>query len=153
MNLYLHFILVNSEFNQGLADDLYEGQESEDNIKYLWEDEFKVSEPVKEFKIKNNAIYTLAGYLPDDKLFSFEIWDMTVIDCITETGTSMQFAVSKKLVKKTEKIVDEKAGETHMYFYLKDAIPMENPMNGVYIVKTDFPKELKKSKNQEDGNG
>ena len=32
MNLHLHFILINSEFNQGIADDLYEGQESEDNI-------------------------------------------------------------------------------------------------------------------------
>ena len=146
MNLHLHFILVNSEFNQGLADDLYEGQESEDNIKYLWEDEFKVSEPIKEFKIKNNATYTLAGYFPDDKPFSFEIWDMTVVDCITESGTSMQFAVSKKLVKKTEKKVNEKANETHMYFYLRDALPMENPMNGVYILKTDFPKELKKQK-------
>jgi hypothetical protein len=25
-------------------------------------------------------------------------------------------------------------------------MPMENPMNGVYILKTDFPKELKKQK-------
>ena len=146
MDLYLHFILVNSEFNQGLASDLYEGQESEDNIKHLWEDEFKVSEPIKEFKIKNNTTYTLAGYFPDDKPFSFEIWDMTVVDCITESGKSMQFAVSKKLVKKTEKVVKEKINETHMYFYLKDAMPMENPMNGVYILKTDFPKELKVSK-------
>ena len=147
MDLYLHFILVNSEFNQGLANDLYEGQESEDNIKHLWEDEFKVSEPIKEFKIKNNTTYTLAGYFPDDKPFSFEIWEMTVVDCITESGKTMQFAVSKKLVKKTEKVVKEKANETHMYFYLKDAMPMENPMNGVYILKTDFPKELKKQKN------
>ena len=146
MDLYLHFILVNSEFNQGLANDLYDGQESEDNIKHLWEDEFKVSEPIKEFKIKNNTTYTLAGFFPDDKPFSFEIWDMTVVDCITESGKSMQFAVSKKLVKKTEKVVKEKINETHMYFYLKDAMPMENPMNGVYILKTDFPKELKTSK-------
>lgn len=145
MNLHLHFILINSEFNQGLANDLYEGQESEDNIKHLWEDEFKVSEPIKEFKIKNNTTYTLAGYFPDEKPFSFEIWDMTVVDCITESGKSMQFAVSKKLVKKTEKVVKEKINETHMYFYLKDAMPMENPINGVYIVKADFPKELKKS--------
>ena len=143
MDLYLHFILVNSEFNQGLANDLYEGQESEDNIKHLWEDEFKVSEPIKEFKIKNNSTYTLAGFFPDDKPFSFEIWDMTVVDCITESDKTMQFAVSKKLVKKTEKVVKEKINETHMYFYLKDAMPMENPMNGVYILKTDFPKELK----------
>ncbi|MFL5764052.1 MAG: hypothetical protein ACJ77K_08935 [Bacteroidia bacterium] len=140
MNLHLHFILVNSEFNKGLADDLYNGEESEDNIKYLWEDEFQVSEPVKEFKIRNNAAYTLAGTI-GKKSFSYEIWDMTVIDCLTETGNTMQFAVSKKLLKKTERKGDEK--ETHVYFYLKDSIPMENPMNGVYISKTDFPKELK----------
>ena len=148
MNLHLHFILVNSEFNNGLADDLYNGEESEDNIKHLWEDEFLVSEPVKEFKIKNNSTYTLAGYFPDDTAFSFEIWDMTVVDCVTESGEEMQFAVSKKLVKKTEKVVKENTNETHMYFYLRDAMPMENPMNGVYIVKTDFPKELKKQKNE-----
>jgi hypothetical protein len=146
MNLYLHFILVNSEYNQGLADDLYEGQESEDNIKHLWEDELKVSEPVKEFKIRNNATYKLAGYFPDDSEFNFEIPDMTVCDCTTENGTAMQFAVSKKLLKKTEKTVNEKEGETHLYFYLRDALPMENPMDGVFIVKQDFPKELKKQK-------
>ena len=147
MNLYLHFILVNSEFNQGLADDLYEGQESEENIKYLWEDEFKVSERVKEFKIKNNAVYTLAGYYPDNNPFSFEIPDMTIIDCTTESGKNMQFTVSKKLLKKTDKVVEEKTGDTHLYFYLRDLQPLENPMNGIYIVKTDFPKELKKQKN------
>ncbi len=144
MNLHLHFILVNSEFNQGLAEDLYEGQESEDNIKHLWEDELLVSEPVKEFKIKNNAIYTLAGYFPDDKPFSFEIWDTTIVDCLTESGNQMQFAVSKKLLKKTEKTVDETTNDTHLYFYLRDGLPIENPMNGVYILKADFPKELKK---------
>ena len=146
MNLHLHFILVNSEFNQGLAEDLYAGQESEDNIKHLWEDEFKVSEPVQEFKIKNNAIYTLAGYFPNDVPFSFEIWDTTIVDCTTVAGTKMQFAVSKKLLKKTEKIVDEKNDETHLYFYLRDSLPMENPMDGVFILKSDFPKELKKQK-------
>lgn len=148
MNLHLHFILVNSEFNKGLADDLYNGEESEDNIKHLWEDEFQVSEPVKEFKISNNAIYKLAGFFPDDKPFSFEIWDMTIVDCVTESGKAMQFAVSKKLLKKTEKVVDEKTGDTHLYFYLRDATPMENPMNGVYILKTDFPKELKIAQKQ-----
>jgi len=144
MNLHLHFILVNSEFSQGLADDLYEGQESEDNIKHLWEDEFKVAGTVKEFKIRNNSTYTLAGYFPDDTAFSFEIPEMTVCDCMMESGEQMLFAVSKKLIKKTEKIIREAEDETHMYFYLKDTLPMENPMNGVYILKTDFPKELKK---------
>lgn len=142
MNLHLHFILVNSEFNQGLAQDLYNGEESEDNIKYLWEDELKVSEPIKEFKIVHNAIYTLAGNFSDGKPFSFEIWDTTIVDCITEENKKMQFVVSKKLIKKTDKIVDDKNNETHLFFYLKDKTPLENPMNGVYILKSDFPKEL-----------
>jgi hypothetical protein len=143
MNLHLHFILVNSEFNQGIANDLHDGEESEDNIKHLWEDELKVSEEVKEFKIKNNAIYNLAGYYPDGNQFNFEIWDMTIVDCTTVSGTNMLFAVSKKLLKKTDKIVDEKNNETHLYFYLRDGFPLQNPMNGVYILKQDFPKELK----------
>ncbi len=149
MNLHLHFILVNSEYNQGIADDLNEGQETEDNIKHLWEDELKVTEPVKEFKIKNNSAYILAGYFPDDKEFSFEIPDTTIVDCTTESGKNMQFAVSKKLLKRTEKIVDEKNDETHLYFYLRDALPMETPMDGVYIIRQDFPKELKNSAESE----
>ena len=144
MDLFLHFILVNSEFNQGIANDLYDGEESEDNIKHLWEDELKVSEKVKEFKIKNNVSYVLAGYFPDEKPFSFEIPEMTICDCVTDNGQQMQFAVSKKILKKTEKIVDQANEETHLYFYLKDTLPMENPMDGVYILKQDFPKELKK---------
>ena len=142
MNLHLHFIQINSEFSQGFADDLHEGQESEDNIKNLWEDELKVSEPITEFKIKNNTSYTLAGYFPDNTEFNFEINDVTVIDCETEKGTKMQFAVSKKLLKKTDKVVDDKKNETHLYFY--DTHEIETPMNGVYIIKTDFPKELRK---------
>ena len=143
MNLHLHFILVNSEFNQAFADDLHHGQESEDNIKYLWEDEFKVSESIREFKIKNNTAYLLAGYYANDKPFRFEIPDMTICTCITESGNNIQFGVSKRLLKKTEKVVDDKKDETHFYFYLSDAYSMENPMNGVYILEQDFPKELK----------
>ena|SRR6476646_4051665 len=149
MDLYLHFILVNSEFSQGFADDLHGGEESEDNIKYLWEDEFQVSGSVKDFKIKNNSIYTLAGYFPDNEEFSFEIPDMSVCECFMDNGERNIFGVSKKLIKKTEKIV-KSDNETHMYFYLKDTLPLENPMNGVYILRSDFPKELRRKTDKTD---
>jgi len=149
MNLHIHFILVNSDFNQGLADDLYKGEETEDNIKHLWEDELKVSEPIKDFKVRNNTTYLLEGYFPDDKKFSYEIPEVTVCDCITEKGEKMHFAVSKKLIKKTQKIIDEAKDETHMYFYLRDTFPMQNPMDGVYILKKDFPKELQRNDNED----
>ncbi len=142
MNLHLHFILINADFNQSIADDFYDGQESEDNIKHLWEDELLVNEPVKDFKIKHNETFLLKGLYPDDKPFEFEIPDVSIVDCKTQSGTLTQFAVSKKLVKKTEKIVDEKKNETHFYFYLKDEIPFKNPMPGVYIINKNFPKEL-----------
>jgi len=143
MELHLHFIQLNSDFNQGIADDFYNGEESEDNIKHLWEDEFKVSEPVKDFKIKNNATYVLAGILPNEVEFSYDIPEVTIVDYITESGNKRQFAVSKKLIKKTDIQRGEK--DTHLYFYLKDTLEMENPMDGVYILKSDFPKELKKT--------
>ena len=146
MNLHIHFILINSDFSQGLADDLNEGEESEDNIKKLWEDELQVNEPVKEFKIKNNTEYTLKGLFPDEEAFSFDIPDMTVVNCTTVNDNLQQFAVSKKLLKKTDKIVDEEKGETHLYFYLRDAVPMKNPIEGIYIAQTDFPRELLKPK-------
>lgn len=142
MNLYLHFILVNSDFDQQLADEFNQGQESEENVKFLWEDELKVPELIKEYKIKNNTTYTLAGYLPNDKPFSFEIQEMTTCDCLSNEGKTIQFAVSTKLLKKTDKIVDDKKDETHLYFYLKDAQEVENPMDGIYIAEKDFPKEL-----------
>ena len=85
----------------------------------------------------------MTGFFPDDKEFSFDILDTTIVDCITESGKNMQFAVSKKLLKKTDKKVDEKMDETHLYFYLRDTFPQENPMDGVYILKQDFPKALK----------
>jgi hypothetical protein len=146
MELYLHFIQVNSEFSQGFADDLHSGEESEDNIKHLWEDELKVSGSVKDFKIKNNSIYNLAGYFPDDEEFDFEIPDMTVCECFMDNGERNVFAVSKKLLKKTEKIIKGNGEEVHMYFYLKDTFPIENPMDGVYILRSDFPKELRRPK-------
>ena len=55
MELIVHFIQVNSQFNQTMADNIHGGEESEDNIKYLWEDELKVAEAVTDFKINNNA--------------------------------------------------------------------------------------------------
>ena len=142
MELIVHFIQVNSQFNQTMADNIHGGEESEDNIKYLWEDELKVAEAVTDFKINNNATYVLAGYFPNDAPFNFNIAEMVVCDCNLLSGKNTHFAVSKKLVKKTDRIVDAQKGETHLYFYLKDKLEMENPMDGVYILKENFPKEL-----------
>jgi hypothetical protein len=145
MQLHIHFIQLNSEFNQSIADDFNNGEESEDNIKNLWEDELKVKEPVMDFKIKHNLPFLLKGIYPDKNTFSFEIPNVSLVEYTTQSGEKTQLAVSKKLIKNTDKKTEGNA--THLYFYLCDDVPFQNPYVGVYIVNSDFPKELKPQQN------
>jgi hypothetical protein len=132
--------LVNSQFNQAYADKDNEGEETEDNIKYLWEDEFEVQGNVANFKVINNTTYLLNGLYPNDDEFSFEIPDMTVLECTLDNGSVTLIPFSKKAVSKTEK-VETKKGMT-FYVHLKSIREVVNPMTGVYILKDDYPKEL-----------
>ena len=132
--------LVNSKFDQAYADRDNEGEETEDNIRYLWEDEFEVKGNVANFKVTNNTTYLLNGLYPNDDEFSFEIPDMTVLECTMDNGSKTLLPFSKKAVSKTEK-VETKKGMTFNVF-LKSTKEVVNPMTGVYILKEDYPKEL-----------
>jgi hypothetical protein len=143
MEVYIHFIELNSDFSRDIADQFHNGKESEDNIMCTWEDELKVAEDVVDFKIKNKTTYTLEGSFSDESHFKFEIPDMTVCECTLASGTISRFAVSSKLIKKTEKKLTGGGNKVRFYFYLRDNLPSENPFPGVYILSKDFPKELK----------
>ena len=132
--------LVNSKFDQAYADRDNEGEETEDNIRYLWEDEFEVKGNVTNFKVINNTTYLLNGLYPNDDEFSFEIPDMTVLECAMDNGSVTLLPFSKKAINKTEK-VETKKGMTFNVF-LKSTKEIVNPMTGVYILKDDYPKEL-----------
>jgi hypothetical protein len=140
MKVTLNIKLVNSKFNQAYADKDNEGEETEDNIKYLWEDEFDIKGNVKNFKVINNTTYLLKGLYPNDDEFCFEIPNMTVLECTMEDGSVTLLPFSKKAISKTDK-VDSKDG---LYFNinLKSIYDIVNPMLGVYIIKEDYPKEL-----------
>lgn len=140
MKVTINVKLVNSKFNQAYADKENEGEETEDNIKYLWEDEFEVQGNVTNFKVTNNTAYLLNGLYPNDHEFSFEIPDMTVLECTLDNGTTTLLPFSKKAINKTEK-VETKIGFT-FYVQLKSIREVVNPMTGVYILKDDYPKEL-----------
>jgi hypothetical protein len=142
MQVTLNVKLVNSEFDQQLADKEHKGEESEDNIKYIWEDEFTVNGDVAQFKIRNNATFQLRGYLPDETEFSYEIPEMTICECTMEDGSVVQFPISKKLIKATEKIESKKKNSVTFIVLLKDKLEHVNPMDGTYILQEHFPKEL-----------
>lgn len=140
MKVTLNIKLVNSKFNQAYADKDNEGEETEDNIKYLWEDEFEVKGNVKNFRVINNTTYLLKGLYANDDEFCFEIPNMTVLECAMEDGSVTLLPFSKKAISKTDK-VDSKDG---LYFNinLKSIYEIINPMLGVYIIKDDYPQEL-----------
>ncbi len=140
MKVTLNIKLVNSKFNQAYADKDNEGEETEDNIKYLWEDEFDIKGNVTNFKVINNTSYLLKGLYPNDDEFCFEIPNMTVLECTMQDGSVTLLPFSKKAISKTDK-VDSKDG---LYFNinLKSIYEIVNPMLGVYIIKEDYPKEL-----------
>lgn len=140
MNVTINVKLVNSKFNQAYADKENEGEETEDNIKYLWEDEFEVQGDVSNFKVVNNATYLLKGLYPDDDEFCFEIPDMTVLECTMANGSQTLIPFSKRAISKTEK--KEMTNGIHFFVYLKSIKEIINPMQGVYILKEDYPKEL-----------
>lgn len=140
MKVTLNIKLVNSKFNQAYADKDNEGEETEDNIKYLWEDEFDIKGNVKNFKVINNTTYLLKGLYPNDDEFCFEIPNMTILECTMDDDSVTLLPFSKKAISKTDK-VDSKDG---LYFNinLKSIYEIVNPMLGVYIIKEDYPKEL-----------
>jgi hypothetical protein len=140
MKVTINVKLVNSKFNQAYADKDNEGDETEDNIKYLWEDEFEVQGNVSNFKVINNTTYLLKGLYPDDEEFCFEIPDMTVLECTMDNGSVTLLPFSKKAIGKTEKI----DGKNELLFnvQLKSVREVVNPMTGVYILKEDYPEEL-----------
>ncbi len=140
MKVTINVKLVNSKFNQAYADKDNEGDETEDNIKYLWEDEFDVQGNVTNFKVNNNGNYLLKGLYPNDDEFCFEIPDMTILECTMDNGSQTLIPFSRKAINKTEK--KETENGIHFFVYLKSIKDIINPMQGVYILKDDYPKEL-----------
>lgn len=140
MKVTINVKLVNSKFSQAYADKDNEGEETEDNIKYLWEDEFEIQGDVTNFKVINNSNYLLKGLYPNDDEFCFEIPDMTVLECTMDNGSQTLIPFSKKAISKTEK--NEVKNGIHFFVYLKSIKNIVNPMQGVYILKDDYPSEL-----------
>lgn len=148
MKVTINVKLVNSKFNQAYADKENEGEETEDNIKYLWEDEFAIQGDVTNFKVVNNTTYLLNGLYPNNDEFSFEIPDMTVVECTMADESIIRVPFSKRAISKTDKL-ETKNGLT-FFVQLKSIKEIVNPMEGVYILKEDYPEDLLKHYSDEE---
>jgi hypothetical protein len=134
MKLNAHFYLLNDDFSPEYAEANFNGQESENNPLYEWEDELDVND-VKNIEIIRKGEYPLRGEFESGS-FEFNLPNMFLVVLELENGQQGAFAVS-------ESILDSYKHEgNRLEVFLKDYEPMSNPIPGVYIAAKEFPKEL-----------
>ena len=69
MKCSIHFFLLNEHFSQAYADSHNNGNESEMNRRYLWEDELEVKD-IRDVLVHDNSKYQLKGSTSEIGAFS-----------------------------------------------------------------------------------
>ena len=134
----VQIFLRNSDFSQEYADEHYNGEDSPENIRHEWEDEFRINGTFSTVEVLRDQTYELNGDLGDNHPFSYKIPGMTIVNFHGEDGVT-QLAFSEKALDQYELDTDHE----HFEAWLNDEEVVENPLPGVYIVLSDFPKELR----------
>jgi cytolysin (calcineurin-like family phosphatase) len=140
MNCKIHIYLINDLFSQEIADELHNGKESADNLRYEWEDELEINVAVQRVTEHENGTYTLAGYDENNESFSYAISEMHLFEIESDGNPSTFVGGSKSII---DHCSYEHQDQTHtIRIYLKDYEPMANPVPGIFIASKSFPKSL-----------
>ena len=140
------FIRINPEFDQDYADSFNHGEESEDNIKHLWEDEFEIAD-AKEVTIKNRSTYVLEGE-KEGSSFRYELPNICVTEIRNQSGEISYLGVSQRILKSTDKSIINDV--TTFTYFIKGRFDPINPFYGLYVVASDFPEALMDYETDED---
>lgn len=140
MNCKAHFYLLNEHFSIEHAEANNNGEESELNLKYEWQDELEVTSDVIDCSVEQGGTYTIQGQFEDGEAFSFDINSMRVFNLKDSNGGITQLACSESIIDSYELYTLEDCYELNVF--IKDYEPLSNPIPGVYIAAQDFPKEL-----------
>lgn len=128
----------NSDFSQEFADTTNKGEETPENVRYEWEDEFRINEVISNVEIKREQEYLLTGESGENEPFSYSIPNVTTFLFQTENGITPLVFSEKALV---EYVLDTE--KNRLEVYLNDDEVVENPIPGIYIILSDFPKVLR----------
>jgi len=138
MNCRIHLRLLNEHFSVEHAEANHDGNESEMNRKFEWEDELNVKN-VKDVLEVENGVYVLQGSISEDEPFAYDVPKMRVFEIETEEG-KLQVGCSESILDFCELVKTDE--EFAVNIHIKDYEPMSNPVPGVFIASQEFPKEL-----------
>ncbi|MCB0478437.1 MAG: hypothetical protein KDC84_09755 [Crocinitomicaceae bacterium] len=135
MSLTCRFIMPNEEYSQEYADENHNGEESDDNYKLLWEDEFNFTGKIDSIELSKDSVYHLQGERGGET-FNLPVENMKIWNLIGDNQN--QIAISSEVIEKEN--IDLEKGVFEITF--KEMSVLTNLIPGVYINITDFPKEL-----------
>jgi hypothetical protein len=138
MSFFVSVFLKSSSFSEAYALEKHDGKDSPENIRYEWEDEFKIVGDVVLKEVLRNQDFVLAGEMGENEAFSFTINDVMKFQ-FEGDGEISSLVFSEKSMD--EYVIDSEKNK--LTVYLNDIEDVENPVSGVYIASSDFPKELK----------
>jgi hypothetical protein len=136
VNVYL----LNEHFSPEYAEAQHNGKESENNLRYEWEDEFAITSDVLSVTAIENASFPLQGEMPDGQIFSHEVTRMLLFEIASSDAPTTYVGASASIVDSYE--IDQSGEDMRLKIFLKDYEPMSNPIPGIYIASKEFPKEL-----------
>jgi hypothetical protein len=96
VNVYL----LNEHFSPEYAEAQHNGKESENNLRYEWEDEFAITSDVLSVTAIENASLPLQGEMPDGQIFSHEVSKMLLFEIASSVMESKAEVASSNTNKR-----------------------------------------------------
>jgi hypothetical protein len=140
MNLVAHFYQLNDDFSQEYADEHNNGNDSELNRRFDWEDELELTNDIEQVNVRLHDVYVLHGEFSDGESFAEKVPDMLCFDAVGSDGSLTTLACSHSILESYT--LDKLQDHFLLKVYINDYEPLANPLPGVYVAAQDFPKRL-----------
>lgn len=140
MNCTINVYLLNDHFSQEHADAHHEGAPSENNRKYLWEDELNIKSKVTDIQEHKMVGFPLQGVLPNGEQFNHQVQNMRLFEITSKNEAPTFVGCSESILESTS--INRVNDSYELVINIKDNEPLANPIPGIYIASKEFPKEL-----------
>lgn len=140
MKCTIHVYLINELYSQEFADEFHNGNASEDNKEFDWEDELSISSDVISTEESSDATYKLEGENGNGDYFYADIPNMRLVKIKSSDAPDVFVGASETMIDTL--CIEKLNNEILVSIYLKDNEPYANPTPGIYIASKEFPKDL-----------
>ncbi len=140
MKCTIHVYLINELYSQEFADEFHNGNATEDNKEFDWEDELSISSDVISTEESSDASYKLEGENGNGDYFYADIPNMRLVKIKSSDAPDVFVGASETMIDTL--CIEKLNNEILVSIYLKDNEPYANPTPGIYIASKEFPKDL-----------